>query len=127
MNEGLVLIVEDDYNLKHLYKEEVEDIPGYKAIVTDNYTCAIDCFKIYSPDYVITNGCYPILPYGNICEQAGLLLCSALKQKKYNNVLLISSDEDIVHQANMQGWKAALKCSFNNGFITDVITNYKRD
>ena len=109
-----ILIVEDEENIRLLYKEELEDL-GYEVIQASNGKEAIEKYDLHQPDLIILDIQLPgpdgIETMGVIREKSKdvpIILCTAYGEYK-QDMKTWASEAYIVKSSDLQELLATVK------------------
>jgi DNA-binding response OmpR family regulator len=102
-----ILVVEDEENIRLLYKEELQDL-GYKVIQASDGREAIEKFDLHRPDLIILdirlprlNGVETMNIIRGKSKDIPIILCSAYEEYKHD-LQTWSSDAYIIKSADLE-------------------------
>ncbi|MEK6776704.1 MAG: response regulator [bacterium] len=110
-----VLIVDDEENIRILYKEELAD-EGYNVILASNGYEALEVLSVQKPDAIILDIKMPGMDGVNLLklikerkeDDIPVIICSAYEEYK-QDFSLWASEEYIVKSSDLTKMKGALK------------------
>ncbi len=110
-----ILIVDDEENIRILYKEELTD-EGYNVILASNGYEALEVLNTQKPDAIILDIKMPGMDGVNLLklikerkeDDIPVIICSAYEEYK-QDFSLWASEEYIVKSADLTKMKSALK------------------
>ncbi len=110
-----VLIVDDEENIRTLYKEELAD-EGYNIILASNGYEALEVLSIQKPDAIILDIKMPGMDGVNLLklikerkeDDIPVIICSAYEEYK-QDFSLWASEEYIVKSSDLTKMKSVLK------------------
>jgi CheY-like chemotaxis protein len=110
-----VLIVDDEENIRTLYKEELSD-DGYNVILASNGYEALEVLTTQKPDAIILDIKMPGMDGVNLLklikerkeDDIPVIICSAYEEYK-QDFSLWASEEYIVKSSDLTRMKSALK------------------
>ena len=110
-----ILIVDDEENIRTLYKEELAD-EGYDVILASNGYEALEILNTQKPDAIILDIKMPGMDGVNLLklikerkeEDIPVIICSAYEEYK-QDFSLWASEEYIVKSSDLSKMKSALK------------------